>query len=558
MKLIYRLLIAFCLFSFMSKAFAGNQLFEYSLGAIPPTQEEYESFPRIDWAVLNALSDTRSIQTQNFASGIVRLNTPPIGNQGAQGSCVGWAFSYAVSILAFPKFNNNWNTARRSPSYIFNQIRGNPNDCGVGASMTAGFNLIRSQGVSSWNLMPYNENDCNTQPNNNQRLDAMLNNITHSGTLARNDVAGIRQALDLGFPVVVSFPVYQSFDDMWRRDGIWDRNTGTSRGNHAGTIVGYDDTRQMFKVMNSWGTGGGVNGYFWMTYDLVRNNALNNGVFVLFGINPAILRPSISGTSNVCANQLSTFTVFGVPHGASIVWTSSSALFIAGNNTGSSLNVFNTVMWENRPDEWVRATFFHNGQPLYVQQHVFAWAPMATYNPTLVGHMLFGEFRVMHPNGTMVQGSNFQWSSTVPGAEFHNQGDPLAILHNHWGYHPCGRYYVMVSFDNVCGERVHLSRGFDVWECWRFTAYPNPARETLTISLNNKQTETQKITPFTSLSNVELKLYNHDGQLLRRQNMNVAEGQATINTTDLPAGNYVLHIVVDGEVVERQTIMITN
>jgi C1A family cysteine protease len=62
------------------------------------------------------------------------------------------------------------------------------------------------------------------------------------------DVNGIKQALDLGYPVVITFNVVKSFDDMWGNGGIWSEFYGTSRGNHACCIIGYDNTRQMFIV----------------------------------------------------------------------------------------------------------------------------------------------------------------------------------------------------------------------------------------------------------------------------------------------------------------------
>lgn len=37
-------------------------------------------------------------------------------------------------------------------------------------------------------------------------------------------------------------------------------------------VIGYDDTRQMYKVQNSWGTDWGAGGYFWISYaDFARH-----------------------------------------------------------------------------------------------------------------------------------------------------------------------------------------------------------------------------------------------------------------------------------------------
>jgi C1A family cysteine protease len=47
------------------------------------------------------------------------------------------------------------------------------------------------------------------------------------------------------------------------------------------TIVGYDDTKQAFKVMNSWGTGFEQAGYFWVSYDWLQNNGHMSLMYVL-------------------------------------------------------------------------------------------------------------------------------------------------------------------------------------------------------------------------------------------------------------------------------------
>jgi Papain family cysteine protease len=48
-------------------------------------------------------------------------------------------------------------------------------------------------------------------------------------------------------------------------------------GGHAMTIVGYDERRQAFRLINSWGKGWGEHGYAWVSYDLLgtRTKAAN-------------------------------------------------------------------------------------------------------------------------------------------------------------------------------------------------------------------------------------------------------------------------------------------
>ena len=45
-------------------------------------------------------------------------------------------------------------------------------------------------------------------------------------------------------------------------------------GGHAVCCVGYDDSKQLFIVRNSWGTGWGLKGYFMMPYTYLSSSNL--------------------------------------------------------------------------------------------------------------------------------------------------------------------------------------------------------------------------------------------------------------------------------------------
>ena len=52
-------------------------------------------------------------------------------------------------------------------------------------------------------------------------------------------------------------------------------------GGHAVMCVGYDDERGVFIVRNSWGTGWGDGGYFYMPYGYMTNEDLADDFWVL-------------------------------------------------------------------------------------------------------------------------------------------------------------------------------------------------------------------------------------------------------------------------------------
>jgi hypothetical protein len=153
------------LFFFMS-IFINAQLItpqNHQTGVIFLSDSAYAKLPRPNWDILKKYAP-RSLTAVQTTSGIVMLNTPPIGDQGHEGSCVGWAVGYtALGILMYPQYNN-WNSARRSPNYVYNQIKLS-SDCTVGSQTIDALNLVCNQGDCSWNSMPYADGDCATQPN---------------------------------------------------------------------------------------------------------------------------------------------------------------------------------------------------------------------------------------------------------------------------------------------------------------------------------------------------------------------------------------------------------
>ena len=69
-----------------------------------------------------------------------------------------------------------------------------------------------------------------------------------------------------GLPVVAGFEVY---NNLYRyRGGIYDSISGSFIGGHAMCIVGYDDSERVVKIVNSWGTRWGEDGFLRISYDI--------------------------------------------------------------------------------------------------------------------------------------------------------------------------------------------------------------------------------------------------------------------------------------------------
>ena len=79
-------------------------------------------------------------------------------------------------------------------------------------------------------------------------------------------------------PITFGFLVYDSFmSSQVAITGIVpmpDTNTEQLQGGHCVTMFGYDDRKQAFYCLNSWGKNWGKSGYFYLPYEYVTNTTL--------------------------------------------------------------------------------------------------------------------------------------------------------------------------------------------------------------------------------------------------------------------------------------------
>lgn len=270
---------------------------------------------------------------------------PPVGNQGSSNSCVGWAVAYGLkSYQEKIEFGHNYfdnNQLNRdhvfSPTYVYNQIKlGN---CG-GSYIISAFNLLQNQGVCSWNAMPFTMNDCENQPNNNQVQAAVNQKIISYERVNVNDENDMKTFLHNGFPIVIGMALDQAFNNANDNNGeyIWSSNSTPITGQHAMVIVGYDDARNAYKALNSWGTQWGNDGYIWIEYShfesfvsegfIAKDNLTNNDTKEIdvtgslnFG-NVAVGQQAVKsfkirnrGLENLTVSSIS------IPNGYSLDWT---------------------------------------------------------------------------------------------------------------------------------------------------------------------------------------------------------------------------------------------
>jgi hypothetical protein len=554
---VFVFILVFAFLNIQAQTISQNAPKRYSLGAKLLSKSDYDKLPKANWDSLKKYSNPNAYIAKSTTA-IKILTAPPIGDQGTENSCVGWATGYAaLGILSYPKYNC-WDIAKRSPNYVYNQIKLG-SDCSALAYTTAGLNIIKNQGACSYNLMPYVNGQCTTLPNSDQTFEALRHTIFSWSTInPTTALSQYKSAIDLGYPVVVTIDIYQSFYDMWSSGGIWTAaNSGAYYGSHAVCIVGYDDTQSLFKVQNSWGTAGGDQGYFWVSYNLVSNGIINEA-YIVSGINGQYPE-TVSGPTLICSTG--TFTLNNPPAGCTISWHNSSNLSLTStlNNTATFTRVGNGSGWVQpyfsacsfslpQYSTWVGTPemtnpivdgrSYYTGMQICPGNHYIKVTPVGG-NPTTATWII--------PSGIpYLIGTNqvdFTLPSNVNGLQFSARSTNSCGTGSYFSYY-------LAKKTSGCPSSISM------------TLYPNPAMDNVNILLKSDEVPQDlsdtTITYLNDVQNIEpsyytIKVYNSRSSLVATF---TRSGKSfNIPLSNLNIGNYIIELS-DGKNSTRQELII--
>ncbi len=191
----------------------------------------------------------------------------PVKNQNPYGTC--WAFAACGDLESKVLINESF-TADYSELNIQACNLTSYHDCNIGGNAWIANNYLSQFGSVQESCDPY-PGGC-PNPTCINPACAFFKQI-REWILIPNDVTAIKNAVQTYGPVYTS--MYASFSGFGSYDGSYCITySGTEDPNHAVLIVGWDDDmcsgNGAWIVKNSWGTGWGDNGYFYIQYGSAR------------------------------------------------------------------------------------------------------------------------------------------------------------------------------------------------------------------------------------------------------------------------------------------------
>ncbi|KAH8728552.1 hypothetical protein GQ44DRAFT_724026 [Phaeosphaeriaceae sp. PMI808] len=241
-------------------------------GYEPTDRDEYEQYASISVA--------ESAAPASYPPKIdLTWKMTPVKDQGPYGSCVGFAISgmieivpVAVGVVQDESERFIWYNSKNRDGL------GNPNS-DRGTFISTAVATTQSLG-SCWEIRcPYSTPLA--APPASAYAQALNMKVTRAYRLTGVTIDHYKAMLSTGWPVVVGFDIFGDaayqrryiFGDYTNRTGIMlmppAPRPGRTAG-HAVVFVGYDDSTRLIKFKNSWGTGRGDRGYYYMPYDYLQ------------------------------------------------------------------------------------------------------------------------------------------------------------------------------------------------------------------------------------------------------------------------------------------------
>ena len=198
----------------------------------------------------------------------LRSECPPIYDQGQLGSCTGNGIAAAIEFDQRKQRKKEFAPSRLFIYYNERVIEGTVSQ-DAGAQIRDGIKSVAKLGAPPESDWPYDISKFAQRPPKKAYSDAKQDLVSSYSRVAQ-DLNQMRGCLAEGYPFVLGFTVYQSFESQTvAKTGIvpMPASGETVLGGHCVVAMGYDDGKRAFIIRNSWGTGWGIKSYCLMPYE---------------------------------------------------------------------------------------------------------------------------------------------------------------------------------------------------------------------------------------------------------------------------------------------------
>lgn len=233
--------------------------------------------------IYNHLSSLNKSSYSNTPSSFIINKKITILDQGQLGSCVSNAFAHCILIAT----GNNVLPSRLFHYYCGRLLSGLSNINDTGLNIRNACKIIAKVGICQEISWPYYINNFAIMPPLSAfqypqcRFFKSYSYVFITQTSQMSLIDNIKNFVKQNnCGVIFGISVYISFlSQNVANTGIVptpDPNNETYQGGHCMVIIGYDDSKKQFTVINSWGVNWGNKGICYLSYDYINNPSLAN------------------------------------------------------------------------------------------------------------------------------------------------------------------------------------------------------------------------------------------------------------------------------------------
>jgi C1A family cysteine protease len=275
---------------------------QHVYGVLPMTPDQYMNLP-----VYSQESLPSKLKLKSLAASVTLAN-PAVRDQGQIGSCTAFCGAECDEILYYYK-KGSW-TPILSPAFVYYcervLILRQRITADNGAYMVNIPQALKTYGDCLESSYPYPSSNKSTAYKTPPTTAAMTEAKTYQiasndpnkvsisyGTIGSGDLVTVKTFLSNNIPVMLGFNVYDNssytlFEGLNTVNYTYNPLTSSGSlvsgarllGGHAVPIIGYDDNYTYsggtgaFLVQNSWGTGWGNQGFFYMPYTVFSSTKI--------------------------------------------------------------------------------------------------------------------------------------------------------------------------------------------------------------------------------------------------------------------------------------------